>query len=86
MGFELLEEPQQKQKKIGNGANVEGQIKIDLSVDKYEIECPDNKYKKRFVKVKAPTLKFITSTLKKTGAKVLRMSSNGKYTIIDYTA
>jgi hypothetical protein len=75
---------EKQEQKSYTSANVEGQIKIDLSVETYEIdECwADGKRKIR----KAPRLPRIMSVLKKTGARVLRTFCRGKYTIIDYVA
>lgn len=63
-----------------------GQIKIDLSVSTYEIDEGRVNGKRKIRKLKYPSLSKIMSVLEKTGAKVLRTSGEGKYTIIDYTA
>lgn len=63
-----------------------GQIKIDLSVSTYEIDEGRVDGKRKIRKLKYPSLSRIMSVLEKTGAKVLRTSGKGKYTIIEYIA
>jgi hypothetical protein len=77
---------EKQEQKSYTGANVEGQIKIDLSVETYEIDECRADGKRKIRKTRYPGLPMIMSVLKKTGARVLRISGKGKYTVIDYAA
>lgn len=101
MGFGLIEEQQTgvTQKRIGNGANVEGQIKIDLSVESYDgdvwrfdkngvaLRTSGDPTNGRWQKnnIKPPSLKKIQQTLKATGATIIKISTEGRFTVVDYT-
>lgn len=67
--------------------NLMGQIKIDLSKREYEVQSMTvdrGKPRSRLRKRKNPNLSSIISVLESTGAKVLRVFVEKKFTIIDY--
>lgn len=63
-----------------------GQIKIDLSIEKLEQVSRDRRRRLIRRTVNSPTIGQILRTLRQTDAKNIRISGEGKYTIIDYTA
>ena len=68
-----------------------GQIKIDLSANVRYTILGDRYFdhrgrEQRIVRnLKYPGLSQIIRTLEKTGAAVLRMTTEGRFTVIDYT-
>jgi hypothetical protein len=60
-----------------------GQIKIDLSVESYEIQDVTTKHKR--TQYKTPSLKSIMKSLKITRAVITRIRAEGRFTVIDYT-